>query len=677
MGSLISIGTGALAASSAALQTTGHNIANANTKGYSRQSVELQTAGGRYTGAGFFGDGVNVASIKRAHDEFLTREASTTTSVAAADESRLSQLERMEKIFALGEAGIGDATGKFFNAFADVVTKPQDLNARQVVLSRAGELVTRFRTSAERLDSLQAGVNQDIKVSIATINSLTSEIAALNEKIARMENTGKSPNDLLDQRDLSISTLSELVQITTLKASDGTVGVFMGGGQQLVLGQRATSLSTVPNIYDPAKVQIAINDSAGVRTLENYLFTGGALAGLLRFQSTDLVDARNLIGQMATAISDRINQQQALGLDLGTASSGAPIFSMTSGRVLPNTQNAVAGGVPVASYLGSGGNLLSSVSFTVADATQLRASDYELEVSPGGSAGPYQLRRLIDNVTRTVNSGDTIDGFTLKIQPTALPAPGDKFLIQPVGQGPSTLTLTMSDPRGLAAAAPVTATKGVNNTGTIAVGSIQAVTAKQTVDPLTAHLKFTDDAGNYAWSLLDANNIVVRSGTGTWQPAVPITSASWIPSTPPQRNDWSMILTGVPRSGDTLTVAPTKFPAANNGNAAAMLAIRDAGIVGQEIQPGPPPVTIPGSTATDAYAKAVADMGVRIQSAKSAAEQSKLISSEVEAQRTSKVGVNLDEEAARLIQFQQSYQASAKVLQIAQSLMDTILQLGR
>ncbi|MFN9709192.1 MAG: flagellar hook-associated protein FlgK, partial [Burkholderiales bacterium] len=443
MGSLISIGTKALAASSAALQTTGHNIANANTKGYSKQSVELETAGGRYTGLGFFGDGVNVTNIKRDHDEFLTREASITTSVTASDEARLKQLEQMEKIFGLGEAGIGDAAGKFFNAFADVVSKPQDLTARQVVLSRAGDLVTRFRTSAERLDSLQAGVSQDIKVSIAAVNSLTSEIASLNEKIARMESTGKAPNDLLDQRDLSLSKLSELIQITTLKASDGTLGVFMGGGQQLVLGQRATLLSAVPNVYDPAKVQVAINDSAGVRPLENYLFTGGSVAGLLRFQSTDITDARNLIGQMATAISDRMNQQQALGLDLGAASSGAPIFSMTSGRVLPNIQNALAGGVPVASYLDPGGNRVSSVSFSVADATQLRASDYELEVT-GASAGPYQLRRLVDNVVRSVYSGDTIDGFKLQIQPTALPASGDKFLIQPVGQGSSTLTLAMS-----------------------------------------------------------------------------------------------------------------------------------------------------------------------------------------------------------------------------------------
>ena len=169
----------------------------------------------------------------------------------------------------------------------------------------------------------------------------------------------------------------------------------------------------------------------------------------------------------------------------------------------------------------------------------------------------------------------------------------------------------------------------------------------------------------------------MRSGNATWQPGQAISSQDWVPATPAQRNDWSMVLTGVPRSGDAITVAPTRFPESNNGNAAAMLALRDEGMVGQETRPGPPVVLVPGSTMTDAYANAVADIGVRVQSARAAANQSKAIATEVQSQLSSKTGVNLDEEASRLIQYQQSYQAAAKVLQIAQSMMDTILQLGR
>jgi flagellar hook-associated protein 1 FlgK len=677
MGSLMSIGVTALNANYAALQATGHNISNANTPGYSRQNVELSTAGGTFTGAGFFGNGVDISTVARAHNEFLTREASTTKSVAAADATRTAQLEQLEKVFGLGESGIGNAAGQFFNAFVDVVNKPQDSSARQVVLSQAGELAQRFRTAAERIDALQTGVSQDLKVSVASINALTSQVASLNDKISRAHGSGQEPNDLLDQRELALSKLSELVQITTLASTDGTTSVFMGGGQQLVLGNQASTLVAMNNVYDSTKVQIGLKDGAGQRVLPDDLFSAGSVAGLLRFQQTDITDARNFLGQMATAISARMNEQQSLGLDLGSATSGSPMFSIAQGRVLANSQNATAaGGLPVASYINGNGSLTTSVGLTVTDATELRASDYELVVT-GSSAGPYQLTRLSDNLVRTVNAGDTIDGFTLNVEATALPAAGDKFVLQPVGQGAKSLQLALSDPRGIAAAAPVTGTSGVNNVGTVAVAQMQAVTADTSSPALSARLTFTDDSGNYDWELVDDTNTVVRNGSATWQPGNAIQSQSWVPNTPSQRNDWTMTLTGVPRSGDTLTVEPTRYPGSNNGNAAAMLAMRDEQMVGQETRSGPPVVVIPGATVTDAYANALADIGVRVQSARSAATQSQAIASDVQSQLTSKTGVNLDEEAARLIQYQQSYQAAAKVLQIGQSLLDTLLQIAR
>ena len=674
--SLLSIGVTALNANYAALQATGHNISNANTQGYSRQSVSLTTAGGHFTGSGFFGDGVNVQTVVRAHNDFLTREAATTKSIAAADATRTAQLEQLEKIFGLGESGIGNAAGQFFNAFVDVVNKPQDVSARQVVLSRAGELALRFRTASDRLDSLQTGLSQDLQVGVSSINSLTGEIAALNGKIAAAHGSGQDPNDLLDQRDLALNKLSELVQVTTLPADDGTVGVFMGGGQQLVLGAMASTLDATANLYDPNKVQISLSDGAGLRVLPDDLFTGGSIAGLLRFQQYDITDARNFLGQMATALSARMNEQQALGLDLGSAASGSPIFSVAEGRVLPNTRNATSGGLPVASYINGNGSLACSVSMTVSDATELRASDYELVVPSGSPGGPYQLTRLSDNLVRTVNAGDVIDGFTLNVEPSALPAGGDRFLLQPVGLAAHSMQLSLSDPRGIAAAAPITGTTGVDNDGTVTVAQIKAMTADESNPPLTARITFTDDSGNYDWQLLDSSNAVVSNGSATWQPGSAVNSAAWVPGTP-KRNEWSMTLSGVPRSGDTITVEPTRYPAANNGNASAMLAMRDEQMVGQETRPGPPPVVIPGSTMTDAYANALADIGVRVQSARSAATQSQSIADDVQAQLTSKTGVNLDEEAARLIQYQQSYQAAAKVLQIGQSLLDTLLQVAR
>lgn len=676
MASLMSLGVRAMTANYAALQTTGNNIANANTAGYSRQTAELETAGGQYTGAGFFGQGVNVTTISRAHDQFLTREAAATRSVAGATGARSDQLQQLEKIFGVGESGLGHAAGQLFNAFADVASNPQDLAARQVVLSRAEELATRFRTAGNQIETLQAGVTQELKIAVNSVNGLASQIASLNAQIAAVQGSGHTPNDLLDQRDMALSELSALIQVSTLAADDGTVSVFVGGGQQLVLGGTASSLATVPDPFDGAKVRIALNTGGEQRQLSESLITGGSMSGLLRFQNTDLNDARNLLGQMAMAISGELNEQQSLGLTLGAAVAGSPLFSTGSQFVSASTNNAAVAGVAVASYINGSGVRVSSVSLSVTNPAELQASSYELVVPAGAPAGPYQLTRLSDNTTFTVVDGDEVDGFTIDIA-APLPPVGDRFLLNPVGSAARTLQTVLSDPRGIAAAAPVAATVGVDNTGTATVATLTAVTAVAANAPLTASIDFTDDAGAYAWELRDASNTLIRSGTGTWTPGQPIRSADWLPATPAQRNDWEMALNGVPRSGDVLTVAPTEFPASNNGNANAMLALRDAALVGQRTLSGPPVTVVPGTTATDAYANILAEVGVRTRTADSVAQQAATIATEAEALRSNKSGVNLDEEAARLIQFQQSYQAAAKMLQVAQTLFDTLLQAAR
>jgi flagellar hook-associated protein 1 FlgK len=672
MGSLLSLGVRAMTANYAALQTTGNNISNANTAGYSRQSVQLETAGGQFSGAGFFGKGVNVTTVARAHDEFLTREAATTRALAASSAARSTQLQQLEKVFEIGEAGIGHAAGQLFNSFVDVANNPQDLSARQVVLSRAGELASRFRTAGNQINTLQANVTQDLRIAVTSVNSLARQIADLNVQIAAVIGSGHAPNDLLDQRDTALSELSELVQVSTIAADDGSTSVFIGGSQQLVLGGTASTLTTVVDVFDPSRISVGVSDAGGERALPDALFTGGAISGLLQFQREDLNDARNLLGQMAMVISEKVNEQQALGLTLGAAVSGSPIFSVSGTTVAPSSENATLAGVPVASYINGSGDRVPSVSVAVSDATELRASDYELVVTAPG--GPYQLTRLSDDTVFSVSDGDVVDGFTINVAAAALPAAGDRFRLTPVGSAARTLQTVLSDPRGIAAASPVTATVDTDNTGTATVAALRTVTSSAASQQLSATITFTDDAGAYDWELRDSTNTVVRSGTGTWTAGTPIRSADWLPAVPTQRNDWEMTLSGVPRTDDVLNVQTTAFPASNNGNANAMMALRDAAIVGQQTQAGPPVVVIPGDTVTDAYANVLADIGVRVQRAKSAQEQTASIASDARERKINKTGVNLDEEAARLIQYQQSYQAAAKMLQVAQSIFDTLLE---
>jgi flagellar hook-associated protein 1 FlgK len=661
---LISIGTRAMTANYAALQVTGNNIANANTEGYSRQKVELATAFSQQTGAGFFGKGVDVATVSRAHDAFLTREAAMTASLAAADETRSTQLQYLEGVFRTGEAGLGYAAQQMFNAFVDVANQPQDSSARQVALARVGDLAARFRAASEQIDSLQTGIAQDLRTSVESINGLTARIADLNRRIANVQGTGHAPNDLLDQRDTAIGELSQLVQVSTVAAADGTVGVFLGGSQKLVLGGNATRLSAVADAFDPAKIQLGISEGGVTRAFPDGFVGGGSVAGLLRVQNHDLGHARGLIGQLASAIADSLNRQQALGLDLGQPSGpGAPLLAIGAASVAPSSNNAMAGGVPVASYIDGSGTRVSSVSITVVDASQLQASDYELLADPSLPAGSYRLTRLSDGSGQTVADGDLVDGFRIDIG-APVPAARDRFLLQPTSPATRSIALVLDRPSGIAAASPVAATLNVANTGTATVASLTAVAT--TLNPnLTASVAFTDNSGNYTYSLVDSTGVLPTvNGTGTFVAGQPIAL-----------NGFELGLAGVPRSGDALVVARTAFPAADNRNANALVALRDATLVGRRtVSPG---VVGGGQNVTDAYASALASIGVRVQSAGYAAEQSTAIAADAKTAAADTSGVNLDEEAARLIQYQQSYQAAAKMLQIAQQVFDTLLQIGR
>ncbi len=648
---LMALGTRAMTASYVQLQTTGNNIANANTVGYSRQQAQLVTAGGQYTGAGFFGRGVDVSTVTRSYDRFLTNQATASASISAADQARLGQLSQLERVFALGESGIGYAAGELLNAFVDVANNPQDASSRQVALARARELSSRFQAAGDQLAALQAGVTQDVRAGVDAVNALAQQVGVLNREIAAASGTGHTPNDLLDRRDQLVAQISEKINVTSVSAGDGSVGLFIGGGQSLVLGSTVNQLKAVPDAYDPSKLQLAMREGGSDRIVPQDALAGGSLAGMLRFQNEDLASARNLLGQLAVAISAAVNEQQSLGLDLGTpARAGSPIFSVGTPRALP------AGG--------NQGN--ASLGLAVADGSLVQASDYELRFD--GSR--YALTRLSDGAAMPgspytpsqLAAGVTFDGVTLQLAAGGALA-GDRFLLQPVSNAALDMKTVLSDPNAIAAASPVTAVAAATNTGSAEVLSARVVDAGAYVPGLTANITFDDTLAapdNYRFELRDASNTLVGSGTGTWTAGEPI-----------RLNGFELGFDGVPRDGDTMSVVPTTAVAGNNGNALAFADLAGVGFIGAQMQGG---VLVPGKSITDAYASAVAEIGVRVQSAGTAAGISASVASDAETARANKAGVNLDEEAAKLIQFQQSYQAAAKMLQVAQSVFDTLLE---
>lgn len=637
-GALMSIGQTAMTASYAALQTTSNNIANANTPGYSRQTAMQADAPSQFTGSGFFGKGVNVTTIARAYDGYLSGQAVSTASTAAADAARLDQLTQLQGVFPIGASGLGAAAGSFLNSFVDVSNNPSDASARQVALSQAQQLSGSFQAAGDQLSAMQSGIVQTVKTSVASLNDMARQVAALNKQISALRGSGQAPNQLLDQRDQLVGNIAKLTNVTSIAADDGSVGLFIGGGQNLVLGANANTVQAVPDTFDPSKVALALDNGGSATSIPSSSLAGGSLSGLLDFQNNDLTAARNLLGQLATSIAGAANQQQALGLDLGQpASAGAPIFGLGAPAVLAAGTNH--------------GN--ATLSLSVADGTQVQASDYGVKFDGSN----YTVVRNSDNAAvagspftaAQLAAGVRFDGVDLRLSGGSAVA-NDRFLLQPVSNAAQTMTTVLANPNGLAAASPFAGSVGVNNTGTATIASLTA-TSPGYNGALRADITFTSGTGAYNWSLSDGT-----SGTGQWTAGTPIAL-----------NGFQLSLAGVPRSGDTVSVAPTTSVSSNNGNAVAFSNLGTAGIVAA-------PNGGLAQSITDGYASALANIGVRVQGGKTASTASSAAASQAETARSNNAGVNLDEEASKLIQFQQSYQAAAKILQVAQKIFDTLLQ---
>ncbi len=668
---LLSIGVRAMAASYAQMQTTSHNIANAGVQGYSRQNTILATSQGQFTGVGFFGRGVDVVTVERVQDAFLTREAASAKALASMDATRRDRLQQMETIFRSGEQGIGHSISQLFAAFSDLGSRPADGATREVVLARAQDMALRFNEAGEQLSTLQLAVNQELQASVTAVNGLAVSLAKVNDDIAVAQGLGQAPNDLLDQRERLLSKLSEFTQVSTIAAGDGTVGVFIGGGQRLVLGNQAEKLQLLPDLFDGARASVAISEGASVRRLNTDTLGGGSMAGLLQFQSKDLPAAMATLGQLARAVADAVNDQQELGLNLqppvGSVAS-RPLFGFqdsTLEKVLPASTND----------RDASGALTSNVTIEVVDPSQLRATEYELRGDPV-NAGAWQLHRVPADATApvTVVDGQQVDGFIVHFN--AGPAAGERFLLQPVSRAASGMQRLLTDPLDVAAASPFVASSPSANTGTVAVNALRMVEPAADLQgevTITFTGPHPTDANKflYDWELRDSGGTVIGGDTGyTWTPGKPIPSP---PDLVDNLNGFQLDVTGVPAAGDRVEVAPTPYPTTNNGNALSLALLDRLTLVGRTDVAG----TLSGGLSfNESFVAALADVGVRTQGAVASATISAARASQSESARADKSGVNLDEEAARLIQYQQSYQAAAKVLQIAQQVFSNLLDIA-
>ncbi len=636
--STLSIGISGLNAASIGLATTSHNIANSSTPGYNRQVIVNGTNFSVLSGSGYIGQGAHVETVKRIYSEFLSEQVMSAQTSAAEMDSYLQQISQIDNVLADASIGLSSAMSGFFSGVQAVAADPSSIPARQSMLSTAQTLMSRFQLLDQRMAEIRDGVNAQIASEVSVISSYSSQIAELNERIlfAQAGSQTQQPNDLLDQRDQLITELNQHVRVSTLMQGDGTMNLFFGNGQPLVVGTDAYSLSTMAAVDDPERTVVVVNTPGGTAIqVQESQISGGTLGGLISFRSESLDAAQNALGRVAIGLTQTFNNQHQLGQDL-TGALGGDFFSIDD----PTTY---------ASSLNTGSGVLAAT-FSSTAAANLTTSDYQLSYA----GGVYTLKRLSDNQTWTGASAAAVataadQGFDLSL--TGTPLDGDAFKIEPTRSGAGTIAVVVTDTRNIAAAAPMRTAAALANTGTgtIGAGSVNSPAPPDTNLQQTVTITFTD-ATHF--------NIV---GTGTGNPAGVVYTAGASIS----YNGWTTEISGAPQAGDVFTVSANTNGVSDNRNAVALSALQTAD-------------TMIGGTAShlEAYAQLVSEVGNKTREVKTIGASQTALAESALASQQELSGVNLDEEAANLMRYQQAYQASAKVIEIASKVFDSILALG-
>jgi flagellar hook-associated protein 1 FlgK len=622
---IFSIGTSGLSAAYAALRTAGNNIANVNVPGYSRQTVVMSPQVGTFIGGNYLGQGVAVTDIRRVYSDFLTQQAHAAQAAAGEADVRYTQLAQVSNLFADPNTGIGATIDQFFQQVQDLSQRPADPATRQALLSAADLMARRFNDVGDRLQEFRSNSDTQIRQEVDAINRTAKEVADLNDKIALARGAGRSPNDLMDRRDVAIRKLNESIRVTIVEQDDGAANLFLGNGQPLVVGNRAFEMGVAIDPIDPQDLRVGIK--AGTTLIPLGTDAGGSIGGLLTFRSQDLPRIENELGRLATTLTQQFNTQHRLGNDRNGA-AGGDFFKPISANAFAATTNTGA----------------ATITAAIADATQLKASDYRVDFS----AGTYTLTRLADgqswtSATPTFNQ----DGLTIALAATP-PANGDKFLVQAVRGGARSIDVAITQPNQIAAANPVAATMPATNTGSLEVQDLSVVGPTRNANlTQTVVLNFTN-ANTYTYTI----------------GAVTSAAQTYTPGTPININGWSLTLQGTPRNGDQLTVAANTGGIGDNRNAIKLAQLANS-------------AAVDGGALSGAFSAVVARVGGETQSAGIYADAQGAILNDSLNAESSVSGVNLDEEASRLMQFQQQYQAAAKVIATAKAIFDEILSIGR
>lgn len=658
---LLGIGTSGVMAQQRLLQTTSNNIVNVNSQGYVRERTLI------YTNANGLGTGDMLT--ERVINAYAQGEVRRDTSAFYASSTRYQQLANTDTLLGDTSNSVGAAISSYFEGFHTANEAPADISGRKTTLSGLSGMVNRFHTLSAQLDKQTDTINTTIEDEAKRVNSLINSINDLNQAIIRTQGTPEENLMLFDQRDEAIRQLSEKMEIRTVPQDNGSMLVNMSTGHSLVLNGSVAQLSVVPGnpdareselqlVMDPNKV--ALNDKD----------IGGGIGGLFSARN-DLEPAKRELGQLAAAMADAMNQQNRLGMDLDNE-LGGDLFSLGTSDGLPYSQNT--------------GNAAAKVSFVPGKGTEVTTFDYEVQFS---SATGYEVFSVDKDGNRTsLATGTTppatvqVAGHGIQFDLSGTPAAGDRILLQPTKRAAAGLDQLVTRAEDLALASPLKADKGKNNFGS---GEIKLTGITNTgagsgfgtnsLDPASPQVVKIDGSGNYQVYAADGTTLIgvapaASKGQNLMAALENPLGGPKVYATPTQTPGYEFSITGKVEANDSFTLSYNTDGFADNANGLALAELQNKDLVRKSSNAG---TSNDKMTFNEAYSSLVTGVGNTTSQAKSQlkADETKLTQSRGIFESVS--GVSLEEEAANLIRYQQSYAASAQIVSTAKTIFDTLL----
>ncbi|MER0510488.1 flagellar hook-associated protein FlgK [Aeromonas veronii] len=659
---LLGIGSSGVLAQQRLLQTTSNNIVNVNSQGYVRERTLVYT--------NTIGLGTGDIKTQRVINDYMQGEVRRDTSAYHASLTHYEQLAGVDSLLGDTSNSVGAAITSYFKSFHSANESPAEIGGRKVVMTELSGMVNRFHTLSAQLDKQSDTLNTRIEDETKQVNSLLTSINDLNQAIIRTQGSPEENLMLFDQRDEAIRQLSEKMDIRTVAQPNGSMLVNMSTGHSLVLNGGVAQFKVMPSDPDSRDLELQLTLGDNEALIDNETF-GGAVGGLFKARN-DLEPTKRELGQLAVAMADAMNQQNRLGMDLDNE-IGGDIFTLPTSKGLPYDDNT--------------GTVGANVSFVPGKGTSVTPFDYEVRFS---SAAGYEVFSLDKSGNRTsVATGSTppatfeLTGHGISIDLTGAPAAGDRLLLQPTKSAAAGLGQLITRPEDLALASPLKAEKTTNNGGgaDIKLGGVFNTGAgsgfgTNSLSPTAPQVVKIDANGNYQVFQADGTTLIGTApasskGQDLMSAMInPFPIGTAVYANPKQAPGYEFSITGTVDAADSFKLSYNSNGFADNSNGLVLAELQNKDLVRKSTNGG---TTNDKMTFNQAYSGLVMEVGNNTSQAKTLlkANESKLIQSTGIFESVS--GVNLEEEAANLIRFQQSYAASAQIVSTAKTIFDTLL----